>query len=269
MARNYSNVAVAATVENSGGLASGTTTLVLSSTTGMPATPFTMRIRPETANEELITVTGGLGTVGTPYTILRGVDGTTAKSHPQGAPIVHSVSARDFAEPQAHIDNVTPGSPHGLPVSAWQTQLIIAKDVNQGYNNDTTMNNDNELRFTGLANTKYRVEFYGMASGNGGDIVIDWSVPSGATGKRMCLGGPLSTTNINDTNVRAAAHDFTTQVGYGTTAGTAAFQERSIVSFGSTAGEVIIRHAQYTSNANQTILLAGSYLIVTKLNSIV
>lgn len=269
MARNYSNVAVAATVENAGGLASGTTNLVLSSTTGMPAAPFTMRIRPETANEELITVTGGLGTVGTPYTILRGVDGTSAKSHPQGAPIVHSISARDFAEPQAHIDNVTPGAVHGLPTSAWQQQLIVAKDVSQAYNNDVTLNSDNELRFTGLANTKYRVELYGLASGNGGDIVVAWSVPSGTTGKRMCIGPPLSATNINDTNVRSSAHDYSTSVGYGLTTGQAAFQERSIVSFGSNAGELIIQHAQNASNANQTSMLAGSYLIVTKLNSII
>src|SRR5687768_327186 len=131
VARQYSNTAVAATVENAGGLANGTTTLVLSSTTGMPAAPFTMRIRPETVNEELVTVTGGLGTVGTPYTILRGVDGTSAKSHPQGAPIVHSISARDFKEPQDHIENVTAGAVHGLPVSAWQEQLIITKDVQQ------------------------------------------------------------------------------------------------------------------------------------------
>lgn len=269
MSRNYSNVAVAATVENAGGLSSGTTTLVLSSTTGMPATPFTMRIRPGTVNEELITVTGGLGTVGTPYTILRGVDGTSAKSHPQGAPIVHSISARDFAEPQAHIDNVTPGSPHGLPASAWQTQIIVAKDVSQPYNNDVTLNNDQELKFTGEANTKYRVELYAMASGAGGDIVVAWSVPSGVTGKRMCIGPPLNTVNINDTNVRCSTHDYSTSVGYGLTTGTATFQERSIVSFGSTAGQVVIQHAQNSSNAGQTSMLAGSYLIVTKLNSIV
>lgn len=274
MARHYSNVAVAATVENAGGLSSGTTDLVLSSTTGMPATPFTMRIRPDTVNEELVTVTGGLGSVGTPYTILRGVDGTSAKSHPQGAPIVHSISARDFAEPQAHMEAVTPGTVHGLPASAWQEQLIIAKDVNQQYNNDVTLNDDTELKFTGLANTKYRVEFYGMASGALGDIKVAWKTPAGVTGKRMVLGPPLTSGNANDTNVRSAVYPLTTVVGYGLTSATSefqevAFQERCILSFGSNAGEVVIQHAQNTSNATPTILIAGSYLIVTKLNSIV
>jgi hypothetical protein len=265
MARNYSNTAVAATVENAGGIASGTTSLVLSSTTGMPAAPFTLRIRPETANEELVTVTGGLGTIGTPYVVTRGVDGTSAKSHPQGAPIVHSISARDFKEPQDHIDNVTPGSPHGLPSSAWQSQSIVAKTADQGYNNDITANADTQLKFSGLANTKYRVELNMQASGDGGNIVITWTTPGGVTGSRMCLGPPLSSTNINNTMVRAAVHSYATQVGYGLTAGQTYIQEKSIVSFGSNAGELVINHAQYTSHATQTIVLAGSYLIVTKL----
>jgi hypothetical protein len=265
MARNYSNTAVAATVENAGGISSGTTTLVLSSTTGMPATPFTLRIRPETVNEELVTVTGGLGTVGTPYTVTRGVDGTSAKSHPQGSVIVHSISARDFKEAQDHIDNVTPGSPHGLPSSAWQTQIIVAKTADQGYNNDTSANADTQLKFSGLANTKYRVELNMMASGDGGNVVLTWTTPGGVTGNRMCIGPPLSSTNINNTMVRTSIHAYSTVVGYGLTAGAAYIQEKSIVSFGSNAGEVVINHAQYTSNATQTIVLAGSYLIVTKL----
>jgi hypothetical protein len=267
MARNYSNVAVAATIENAGGLSTGTTTLVLSSTTGMPAVPFTLRARPQTANEELITVTGGLGSVGTPYTILRGVDGTSAKSHPQGSAIVHSISARDFKEPQDHIDNITPGGPHGLPTSAWQSQLVIAKAVEQSYNNDITYNDDNELKFSGLANTKYRVELNMMASGDQGNIQVIWSVPTGATGLRMCLGPPLASTNPNNTLMRSTCQPFSTDVGYGLTGVgiTVAIQEKAIVSFGANAGICVIRHSQNTSHATPTAVKAGSYLIVTKL----
>lgn len=265
MARNYSNTAVAATVENAGGIASGTTSLVLSSTTGMPAVPFTLRIRPETANEELVTVTGGLGTVGTPYVVTRGADGTSAKSHPQGSVIVHSISARDFKEPQDHIDNVTPGSPHGLPASAWQTQVIVAKSADQSYNNDVTANPDTQLKFSGLANTKYRVELNMQASGDGGDIVLTWTGPTGISGTRMCLGPPLGIANINNTTMRSAVHALATNVGYGLTSGQTFIQEKSILSFGSNAGEVVINHRQNVSHATPTIVLAGSYLIVTKL----
>jgi hypothetical protein len=267
MARNYSNVAVATTVENSGGLASGTTSLVLGSTTGMPAAPFTMRIRPETVNEELVTVTGGLGTLATPYTIVRGVDGTSAKSHPQASTIVHSVSARDFAEPQAHIDNVTPGSPHGLPVSAWQIQTVVAKTTDQGYSNDITLNDDNQLRFTADANSSYRVELNLMATGTDGNITVGWRGPTGVGGTKMVQGPNIAATNLSNTAVRITCHPFGTPVGYGLAGGTvqAYIVEKMIVTTGSNSGEVVIQHCQNTTSASATTAKAGSYLVVTKL----
>lgn len=267
MARNYSNVAVAATVENSGGLANGTTTLVLSSTTGMPATPFTMRIRPETVNEELITVTGGLGTIGTPYTILRGVDGTSAKSHPQGAPIVHSISARDFKEPQDHIDNVTPGAVHGLPASAWQSTTIVDKSSDQGYSNDITYNDDNELRFNALANSKYRVEMVMMATGDTGNLQVNWRGPTGMSGTKAVIGPPASATNLASTTIRMTCHSVTTPVGYGLQSGlTAHISEKCIVTTTTNAGEIVITHSQNVSSASATTVKAGSYLVVTKIS---
>lgn len=270
MARQYSNTAVAATVENSGGISNGTTSLVLSSTTGMPAAPFTMRIRPDTVNEELITVTGGLGSVGTPYTVVRGVDGTAAVSHPQGAPIVHSISARDFKEPQDHIDNVTPGAVHGLPVSAWQSNTIVAKDADQGYSNDITYNDDNELRFTAEANTKYRVELIMMATGNAGNIQVNWRGPAGMSGTKAVIGPPATATNLASTTVRMTCHSVTTAVAYGLQSGiTAHISEKCIVSTSATAGEVVITHSQNVSSGDATTVKAGSYLVVTRVNSIV
>lgn len=270
VARQYSNTAVAATVENAGGLANGTTTLVLSSTTGMPAAPFTMRIRPETVNEELITVTAGLGSVGTPYTIVRGVDGTAAIAHPQGAPIVHSISARDFKEPQDHIANVTPGAVHGLPVSAWQSSTVVSKDADQGYATDITYNDDNELRFMAEANTKYKVELVMMATGNAGNLQVNWRGPAGMSGTKAVIGPPATATNLASTTVRMTCHPVTTAVGYGLQSGsTAHISEKCILSTSATAGEVVITHSQNVSSADITTVKAGSYLEVTRVNSIV
>lgn len=268
MPRNYSNVAVAATVENPGGISTGTTTLILSSTTGMPATPFTMRIRPETVNEELITVTDGLGTATTPYTIVRGVDGTSAKSHPQGAPIVHSISARDFQEPQDHMATTDPGSVHGLPATAWEETRIIAKNVDQSYSNDITYNDDNELRFSVEANSKYRVELNLMAVGDTGNINTNWKRPSGSTGLKQVFGPAAATTSPAATTVRVTAHDVGTPIAYGlATANIICIQEKCILTTGANAGEVIITHAQGTSSSQPTTVKAGSYLVVTKLAS--
>lgn len=266
--RYYSNIAAAATLANAGGISTGTTTLQLSTTTGLPTFfPFTLRLDPDTASEELVSVTSGAGTSGTPYVVTRGFDGTTAKTHNFGAPVVHSGSAIDFREPQEHMANVTPGAVHGLPASAWQETIIVFKNSDQAYNNDITYNDDLELTFALEANTNYRVELNGSASGDGGNIVVMWSVPSGTTGERMVLGPPLSSTNINDTNMRSAIYSYTTDIGYGLTSGSTYFQEKSIVYVGATAGNLTIRHHQYTSNATPTVMKKGSYLVITKLNS--
>src|SRR3954465_7186198 len=102
--RYYSNVAALSTISSVGGISTGATEVALSTTTGFPAQyPYTLRLDPDTASEELVTVTGPK--IGVPGTVLitRAADGTTAKSHSQGAPVVHGVSARDFQEPQDHI----------------------------------------------------------------------------------------------------------------------------------------------------------------------
>lgn len=107
MARKYSNTAVATTLENVGGITPTTTTLILANTTGYPSQyPFTLRLDPDTASEELVTVNSGSGSAGTPYSVTRGVDGTTAKSHAQYSVVTHGFSARDLREPQDHIDDV-------------------------------------------------------------------------------------------------------------------------------------------------------------------
>lgn len=106
MARNYSNVAVVTTLENSGGVTPTTTQIILLSTSGYPTQfPFTLRLSPDTGNEEIVTVNSGGGSSASPYSVTRGADGTLAKSHPQFAVVTHGFSARDFKEPQTHIDD--------------------------------------------------------------------------------------------------------------------------------------------------------------------
>jgi len=49
----------------------------------------------------LVEVTAAAGTT---LTVVRGVDGTSAVAHSNGASVKHTISARDLSEPQAHID---------------------------------------------------------------------------------------------------------------------------------------------------------------------
>jgi hypothetical protein len=270
--RYYSNTAQAATLENAGGISTGTTNIVLSTTNGLPTSfPFTLRLDPDTANEELVSVTSGSGTGGSPYVVTRAYDGTTAKSHTQGSPVVHSGSAADLRLPQEHMANVTPGDVHGLPVSAWNETTIIVKSSDQAYNNDTVLNDDTTLKFNAQASSVYRVELFAMIAGaSGGDVKVSWSVPAGATGTRSVIGPATESTTRNNTTVQVGAHSLTAEIGYGLSALEPtlpiALQERFILTTSGTSGMVTMRHAQITSNATVTNVKAGSYMLVTKLS---
>lgn len=102
--RYYSNTAVATTLENSGGITPTSTQIILGSNSGYPTQfPFTLRLDPDTPNEEIVTVNSGGGTVGSPYVVSRGADATTARTHAQYSVVTHGFSARDLKEPQDHI----------------------------------------------------------------------------------------------------------------------------------------------------------------------
>lgn len=265
--RYYSNTAALATITTSGGISTGATEVALSTSTGFPSQyPYTLRLDPDTASEELVTVTGPKPATPGTFLITRAQDGTTAKTHGQGAPVVHGVSARDFQEAQNHIDAVSVGT-HGLPDSAWERNWTIYKGTDQGYTSDTSLNNDTVLKFTATANTKYRVELFAIVSGTNGNIKLAWSTPSGSTGLRSVLGPAANSVSRDDTNMRTGAHLFGTEITYGLNSDSlyTAIREHFVISVGANAGDVILQHAQNVSSAGQTIMRAESYMVITKL----
>lgn len=95
--RYYSSTAVATTLSASAN--NSTTSITVAALSGYPAqTPWTAIIDPDTASEEVVTVTNVSGTT---LTVTRGSDGTSAVSHNAGAVFRHGVSARDFDEANA------------------------------------------------------------------------------------------------------------------------------------------------------------------------
>ena len=100
--RNYSAIAVettlTASISASSQGASGT--IIVGSVAGFPsAVPYTLALEPDTAREEIVTVTA---TSGTTLTVTRGQDNTQAVAHSAGVSVRHAVSARDFKEEKTH-----------------------------------------------------------------------------------------------------------------------------------------------------------------------
>lgn len=99
--RYYSSTAVATTLSASAN--NSTTSITVTALSGFPvSTPWTAIIDPDTASEEVVTVTNVSGTT---LTVTRGVDGTSAVSHNSGAVFRHGVSARDFDEANDHVND--------------------------------------------------------------------------------------------------------------------------------------------------------------------
>jgi hypothetical protein len=101
--RYYSSTAVETTLTSN--VSNSATTLPVASTSGFPgSTPYTLILDEGTVNEEIVTVTG---VASLNLTVTRGVDGTTAVSHSNGATVKHGVSARDFDEANSHVNDTT------------------------------------------------------------------------------------------------------------------------------------------------------------------
>ena len=142
MARKYSSTAAPLSLAASIDASITTPVQVSASPTsnGWPTTfPFTIIIDPDTASEEVVSVTA----VSTVFlTIARAQDGTTAKTHNSGAVVKHGVSARDFSEPQVHIDATA--SVHGITdtsllVTTTGTQTLSAKTLTTPTVNGATL----------------------------------------------------------------------------------------------------------------------------------
>jgi hypothetical protein len=129
--RYYSNLGQGTFITNTGGLTASASALTVQSSGNWPTQfPFTVRLEPGTANEEVALVTSGAGTAATPYQLQRGYDGTNQLVHAQGASVIPGFCQLDFSQAGQHINLTGSASgAHGLPAGAWLggTQQLINK----------------------------------------------------------------------------------------------------------------------------------------------
>lgn len=130
--RYYSNTAAITSLATTGGISSTATSFSTASQNGWPTLqPFVARLEPNTINEELVLVTGGVGTSSSPYTCTRGYDGTTAVAHAQGITVSHGICQLDVQDPQVHLNLRSGGvfdqygfTAHNLPATAWNGSAL-------------------------------------------------------------------------------------------------------------------------------------------------
>jgi hypothetical protein len=137
----YSNVAVAQTIGNSGGISSGASSVYCTTTpSGYPGSyPFKLRLDPGLSTEEVVKVTAGSGTSGSPWSITRGWDGTTATSHANGAAVQHGMTAEDLKLSRDHENSGSGSGVHGLPASAWESSSLAVIGENTLSNSSTSV----------------------------------------------------------------------------------------------------------------------------------
>jgi hypothetical protein len=127
--------------------------------------------------------------------------------------------------------------------------------------------NDPEMLVNLDASTIYYVEmFIAYKASTTGDFRSVWSVPSGATGYRWCLGEAVAGTDRENTSMRTGGHNLTSEIVYGGhSSGVTSCGWETLYITTTTAGTLNFKWSQGTSDGtNATILSDGTFMRVTK-----
>lgn len=148
--------------------------------------------------------------------------------------------------------------------------LFVRKTVQENLTSSAVQQDDDELVMAVAAASIYTVDvtlFASSAANAAGDIQVGYTFPSGAS---LLIGGfgldttlpsgsngPIQTNGTGPVSGAAIA-------GYGLSTTSTTIRHSGIIIVSSTAGNLRVQWSQFISNANATSVLAGSYMILTK-----
>lgn len=154
------------------------------------------------------------------------------------------------------------GTVSDLSATSSVTTGSVWKASDESVTSSTTMQDDNELFFAMDANSKY--SFHGVISyegGQTGDFKFQFTVPSGATGRRHSLHAQSTATSCSSAGQNTWGGPITTAVtGIGATGAQCEAIVDGFVSTAGTAGTLQLQFAQDTSDVTATTIKAGSFL---------
>lgn len=138
--------------------------------------------------------------------------------------------------------------------------LYAEKTADETVNNSAALQDDNELVLAVAANTKYEVtSLIRYNSGTTPDLKVKYTVPTGATLKwAMFAAGSGVFLGYQQDETTTAAND-------GAGVGVACLV-KGILTVGVNAGSLTTQWAQNTANASNTIVQAGSYLLLRRMS---
>lgn len=130
---------------------------------------------------------------------------------------------------------------------------FVVKTADETVNNSASLQDDDELKFDVGANQKWcGLIFLRHNTGTTPDIKVDFSVPSGAS---------VYTAHTNENSKSGGAVAILTGTG-----NNAYMMLSFLVVVSSTAGTVNMQWAQNTADASDTKVLAGSMLIIKRID---
>ena len=159
MSRKYSSVSLETEVV--GSLTTVATTITVVSATNLlggingasinATDNFIVVVDPETSSEEIVEVTGVASNT---LTVIRGHDGSTAKTHTSGAKVRHMAIGEDMRDAAAHIEATAAHGATGAVVGTTNTQTLTNKTISAASNTISEIANANIAAAAAIADTK-------------------------------------------------------------------------------------------------------------------